>query len=47
MYGFPRVEFSDKAIAGAAEKGMPADSLYCLNMVEETGIMTVPGSGFG
>jgi len=47
MYGFPRVEFSDKAIAAAAEKGLPADAMYCLAMVNETGIMTVPGSGFG
>ena len=23
------------------------DFMYCLKMVEETGIMTVPGSGFG
>jgi len=47
MYGFPKVEFSDKAIAAAAAKGLPADSMYCLDMVNETGIMTVPGSGFG
>ena len=47
MYGFPRVKFSDKAIAAAAEKGLPADAMYCLAMVNETGIMTVPGSGFG
>ncbi len=26
---------------------MAPDFLYCLKMVEETGIMTVPGSGFG
>ena len=26
---------------------MPVDAMYCLAMVEETGIMTVPGSGFG
>lgn len=47
MYGFPKVEFSDKALAAAAAKGIPVDSLYCLDMVNETGIMTVPGSGFG
>ena len=47
MYGFPKVEFSDKAIAAAAAKGLPADGLYCMGMVNETGIMTVPGSGFG
>lgn len=47
MYGFPRVKFSDKAIAAAAEKGVPADGMYCMGMVNETGILTVPGSGFG
>lgn len=47
MYGFPKVEFSEKAMAAAAEKGMSVDAMYCLAMVEETGIMTVPGSGFG
>ena len=47
MYGFAKVNFSDKAIAAAAEKGMPVDTMYCLDMVNETGIMTVPGSGFG
>lgn len=47
MYGFPRVNFSDKAIAAAAEKGVPVDGMYCMGMVNETGIMTVPGSGFG
>lgn len=26
---------------------MAVDGMYCLAMVEETGIMTVPGSGFG
>jgi alanine transaminase len=26
---------------------MTVDAMYCLAMVEETGIMTVPGSGFG
>ena len=47
MYGFPKVDFSQKAIAAAAQKGIPVDSMYCLAMVNQTGIMTVPGSGFG
>lgn len=47
MYGFPRVEFSEKAKQAAAAKGMTVDSMYCLDMVNQTGIMTVPGSGFG
>jgi len=47
MYGFPKVEFSDKALQHAANKGVPPDFMYCLEMVNQTGIMTVPGSGFG
>ncbi len=26
---------------------MTPDTLYCMNLVDETGIMSVPGSGFG
>jgi alanine transaminase len=26
---------------------VPVDFMYCMDMVNETGIMTVPGSGFG
>lgn len=47
MYGFPKVQFSQKAIAAAEAKGVSVDFMYCLDMVEQTGIMTVPGSGFG
>lgn len=47
MYGFAKVEFSEKAIQAATAKGMTVDSMYCLDMVNQTGIMTVPGSGFG
>jgi len=47
MYAFPRVHFSPVAIAKAEENGVPVDFMYCLDMVNETGIMTVPGSGFG
>lgn len=47
MYAFPRVEFSKKFIEEAKAKGKSPDFLYCLEMVNKTGIMTVPGSGFG
>ena len=47
MYGFPRVEMSEKAVARAKEMGVAPDFMYCLDMLNETGIMTVPGSGFG
>lgn len=46
MYGFPRVHFSEKFINQAKSQGVEPDFLYCMDMVNETGIMTVPGSGF-
>lgn len=47
MYAFPRVHLSDKAIEAAKQLNVSPDFLYCLDLVNETGIMTVPGSGFG
>ena len=47
MYGFPQVKMSPKALEKASKMGVPADFMYCMDMVNETGIMTVPGSGFG
>lgn len=47
MYAFPRVHLGEGAIKAAWDKGMAPDALYCLEMLNETGVMTVPGSGFG
>jgi alanine transaminase len=47
MYAFPEVKFSPKAIQAAAEANMPVDTFYVLRALEETGIILVPGSGFG
>ena len=47
MYGFPKIEFSKKYIEESLAMGKQPDFRYCLDMVNETGIMTVPGSGFG
>jgi alanine transaminase len=47
MYAFPRIRLSKTAISQANALNMAPDFFYCLKMVEETGIMTVPGSGFG
>ena len=47
MYGFPSINFSQKFIEEARSQGKTPDFLYCLDMVNKTGIMTVPGSGFG
>ena len=47
MYAFPRVHLSDIAIKAANNLNVTPDFMYCHEMVNETGIMTVPGSGFG
>lgn len=46
MYGFPRIHFSQKFIDQAHSQGVEPDFLYCMDLVNQTGIMTVPGSGF-
>jgi len=47
MYAFPRLHLPPKAIAAAKAAGKAPDTFYCLHLLEETGISTVPGSGFG
>jgi len=47
MYAFPRFELPDKAIAAADEEGQKPDLFYCLRLLERTGVVAVPGSGFG
>jgi glutamate--glyoxylate aminotransferase len=47
MYSFPRLHLPPKAIEAAKAAGKTPDTFYCLQLLEETGIVTVPGSGFG
>ena len=47
MYAFPRIFLPEKAIQAAKAKNETPDSFYCFQLLEETGICTVPGSGFG
>lgn len=47
MYAFPQLHLPPKAIEAAMAKGMRPDAFYCFQMLEETGICVVPGSGFG
>jgi glutamate--glyoxylate aminotransferase len=47
MYSFPQLHLPPKAIEAAKEAGKTPDTFYCLQLLEETGIVTVPGSGFG
>ncbi|XP_063075765.1 alanine aminotransferase 2-like isoform X1 [Engraulis encrasicolus] len=47
MYSFPQITLPERAIKEAKEKGQAPDMLYCMKLLEETGICLVPGSGFG
>ncbi|KAJ1936779.1 alanine transaminase, partial [Linderina pennispora] len=47
MYLFPRVEFPQAFVDEAKALGQAPDGLYCMQMLEATGISVVPGSGFG
>lgn len=47
MYAFPSITLPKKAVEKAKEKGLHADELYCGELLESTGIVVVPGSGFG
>lgn len=46
MYSFPRITIPPAAINAARERGKAPDVLYCLELLEETGLSCVPGSGF-
>jgi alanine transaminase len=47
MYAFPSITFPQKWLDHCKSKGMPADTQYCLDLLDATGICVVPGSGFG
>ncbi|BGP19593.1 hypothetical protein JCM10213_009314 [Rhodosporidiobolus nylandii] len=47
MYLFPRITLPPKAIAAAKAAGMAPDAFYALKLLEDSGLATVPGSGFG
>lgn len=47
MYVFPSIDLPKKAVEAAAKAGKPPDAFYALNLLEATGIIVVPGSGFG
>lgn len=47
MYLFPRLDLSYKAVQKAEHLSLSPDEFYCQELLEATGICTVPGSGFG
>jgi len=46
MYAFPRVDLPRGALAAAAKVGKQPDEFYCISLLNATGIIVVPGSGF-
>mmetsp|Transcript_13927 Transcript_13927/g.50717 ORF Transcript_13927/g.50717 Transcript_13927/m.50717 type:complete len:482 (-) Transcript_13927:185-1630(-) len=46
LYAFPQLKLAPGLLAKAKEAGMPGDTYYCLRLLEETGVVLVPGSGF-
>jgi alanine transaminase len=46
MYAFPQVTLPPKAIQEAKKEGQQPDTFYCIKLLEATGIVVVPGSGF-
>jgi alanine transaminase len=47
MYAFPSLTMPQKAIAAAEASGQAPDNMWCMECLEETGVICVPGSGFG
>jgi len=47
MYAFPSLTFPQKFLDECKADGKVADAVYCRKLLEATGIVTVPGSGFG
>eukprot|EP00474_Spongospora_subterranea_P001343 CRZ01801.1 hypothetical protein [Spongospora subterranea] len=46
MYAFPRVNIPQGAVVMSKSKGYPPDELYVRELLEETGVVCVAGSGF-
>lgn len=47
LYSFAKLDLPKKFIEEAKSLGRHPDMHFCLHLVEETGMITVPGSGFG
>ena len=47
MYCFPSIQMPKGALEAAKVQGLAADTLYCLSLLQHTGICVVPASGFG
>ncbi len=46
LYAFPTITLPPGAVRAAAAAGKAPDVFYCLALLDETGVVVVPGSGF-
>ena len=46
LYAFPRIHLPPKAIEVAEKEGKTPDEFYTLQLLEQTGICVIPGTGF-
>ena len=46
MYVFPRLRLPERAVKAAEAVGMVADVFYTRRLLDATGVVMVPGSGF-
>lgn len=47
MLLYPFTILTAKAVAAAKANGVEGDAFYCMELLNHTGIVLVPGSGFG
>jgi alanine transaminase len=47
MYAYPKITIPAKAVQEAQMRKMAPDAFFCTQLLENTGVCVVPGSGFG
>jgi alanine transaminase len=47
MYAFPNLKLPPRYCAAAADEKVAPDFKWCMELLEQQGVVTVPGSGFG
>jgi aspartate/methionine/tyrosine aminotransferase len=47
MYVFPQIHVSQKVLDEAHKLGKQADDIYCQDLLNEVGVIVLPGNIFG
>lgn len=47
LYAFPKITLPKKFVEEATAQNVAPDALYCMKLLDNTGLCVVPGSGFG